>query len=98
MSDLARLEGLAIGLEQRGEKSAAQQVRLAMAEIERLRADLDILRRHYNLHPDAPLSREKTFAAKDAEIERLMADLRASESVRARQADEIQRLQRGWME
>ena len=37
MSELAKLEGLAIGLEQRGEKSAAQQVRWAVIEIERLR-------------------------------------------------------------
>jgi len=47
-------------------------------EIERLRADLDILKRHYNLHPDAPLSREKTIAAKDAEIERLRAVVAAA--------------------
>lgn len=38
--DLAKLEGLAIGLEQRGEKSAAQQVRWAHAEVDRLRAAL----------------------------------------------------------
>jgi hypothetical protein len=39
MSDqeLAKLEGLAIGLDVRGEKSAAQQVRWAQAEIERLK-------------------------------------------------------------
>jgi len=35
---LAKLEGLAIGLEQRGEKSAAHQARWALAEIERLQA------------------------------------------------------------
>lgn len=45
------------------------------AEIERLTADLDILKRHYNLHPDAPLSREETFAAKDAEVARLRAQI-----------------------
>lgn len=33
-----KLEGLAIGLEQRGEKSAAHEVRGALAEIQRLRA------------------------------------------------------------
>lgn len=37
----AKLEGLAIGLEQRGEKSAAHEVRGALAEIQRLRAILD---------------------------------------------------------
>ena len=38
--ELAKLEGLATGLEQQGEKSAAHQVRWAIAEIERLRAAL----------------------------------------------------------
>ena len=33
--ELAKLEGLAIGLEQQGEKSAAHQVRWAVAKIER---------------------------------------------------------------
>jgi len=47
----------------------------AAAEIERLQTDLAILKRHYNLHPDAPLSREETIAAKDAEIERLRSAL-----------------------
>lgn len=37
--ELAKLEGLAIGLEQRGEKSAAHQVRWAVREIT-LAADL----------------------------------------------------------
>jgi len=41
------------------------------------KADLDILKRHYNLHPDAPLSREKTIAEKDAKIELLTAALKA---------------------
>ena len=43
----------------------------AADEIERLTADLNILKRHYNLAPNAPLSREEIIAAKDAEIERL---------------------------
>jgi len=46
-------------------------------EIERLTADLNILKRHYNLAPNAPLSREETIAAKDAEIERLKDEQRA---------------------
>jgi hypothetical protein len=57
MSDqeLAKLEGLAIGLDVRGEKFAAQQVRWAQAEIERLNKENDIMRRHFNLHPQMPL-------------------------------------------
>jgi hypothetical protein len=39
--ELAKLEGLAIGLDQRGEKSAAQQVRWACTEVERLQRELD---------------------------------------------------------
>lgn len=54
----------------RAEKETLMEAR---AKIERLTADLDILKRHYNLHPDAPLSREETLAAKDAKIERLRA-------------------------
>jgi len=51
-----------------------QEVTKLEVKVERLLADLDILHRHYNLHPDAPLSREETFAAKDAEVERQRAD------------------------
>jgi len=47
----------------------------AADEIERLTADLNILKRHYNLAPNAPLSREEIIAAKDAEIERLRATI-----------------------
>ena len=41
MVDLAKLEGLAIGLEQRGEKNAAWEIRQAIAEIKRARSFIE---------------------------------------------------------